>query len=431
MASKRRRRLVRQWRMAPFTAYLLAVSGWFFAFGLQTTLFPGVINYTLAETPQRLGLAQAALTAPMLFLLPLAGVLAERADRRAILTGFHLLAAASAAVMAALLFADALTYWALVAFALVVGVAGAFVMPARDSAINPIVEIHQRMGRTISLQRGVVIASLVQFAAQIAGMGAGFLAATLGPAPLFAVQGAGLALSAIAASALPQLHSRRRTHGALLTSLADGVRAVTSSPVLLPMTLIMVAVGLLVVGGGFFVIIPVLVRDAYLAGYEVLSTLLVTFWLGAFAANVLLARLPEIERPGRALMLAQLVTVASMGLLAAPLPLAWMYAIIFGWGLGAGVAITLSRAVVQEYAPPDRLARVMSVYALGLFGGMPLGAVAMGYVVGWIGPRPAALIPMGGLLIVLIWIALFTPVLRIARAPDAGTAHIPKTPAER
>ena len=53
---------------------MIAVSGWFFSFGLQTTLFPGVINYTLNESPDRLGIAQAALTAPMLFLLPLAGV---------------------------------------------------------------------------------------------------------------------------------------------------------------------------------------------------------------------------------------------------------------------------------------------------------------------------------------------------------------------
>lgn len=83
----------RFWRLPPFTAYLLAVTGWFFGFGLQTTLFPGVINYTLQETPERLGMAQAALTLPMLLLLPLAGVLAERFDRRVIMFRFHLLAA--------------------------------------------------------------------------------------------------------------------------------------------------------------------------------------------------------------------------------------------------------------------------------------------------------------------------------------------------
>ncbi|MEO1040470.1 MAG: MFS transporter [Pseudomonadota bacterium] len=413
------RKLKRFMRVAPFTAYLIAISGWFFSFGLQTTLFPGVINYTLMETPERLGLAQAALTAPMLLLLPLAGVMAERHDRRTILTVFHLLAALAAAAMAALLFADRLAYLLLIGYALMVGLAGAFVMPARDSAINAVVDVNRRMGRTMTLQKGVIIASLVQFAAQIFGMGAGFLASLFGPAPLFTAQAIGLVMGAMAALALPRLHSRRTHHAGMVTSLSDGIRAVTSSTILFPMTLIMVAVGLLVVGGGFFVIVPVLVRDVYASGYEVLSTLLVAFWLGAFAANVLLARMREIARPGLALMLAQLVTVVSMGLLAAPLSLVWMYLLVFGWGLGAGVAITLSRAVVQENAPPDKIARVMSVYALGLFGGMPLGAVAMGFIVGDIGPRLSALIPMAGLLVVLAWIALFTPILQVRREPGA------------
>ncbi len=406
-------------RLAPFPAYLCAISGWFFSFGLQTTLFPGVVNYTLAETPERLGLAQAALTAPMLVLLPLAGVVAERSDRRRILTGFHLLAAGSAATMAMLLFADRLAYLLLIVYALIVGLAGAFVMPARDSAINAVVRVSARMGRPLTLQKGVIIASTVQFAAQIAGMSAGFLAAQFGPGPLFAAQAAGLGLGALAATALPRLHARNAVHDRLVESLRDGVAAVARSAILAPMTGIMVAVGLLVVGGGFFVIVPVLVRDVYEAGYEVLSTLLVAFWLGAFAANVALTRLGSIDRPGAALMLAQLVTVVSMGLLAMPLPLAWMYVLVFGWGIGAGVAISLSRAVVQENAPPDKIARVMSVYQLGLFGGMPAGALIMGYVVAAIGPRSAALIPMAGLLLVLIVIALFTPILKVRRADPA------------
>ena len=55
----------RKLRMPPFGAYLVLVAGWFFGFGLQTTLFPGVITFTLMESPERLSFAQAALTAPM------------------------------------------------------------------------------------------------------------------------------------------------------------------------------------------------------------------------------------------------------------------------------------------------------------------------------------------------------------------------------
>ena len=129
MADDRQTRLPappKRFRPDPFWAYMAVVSAWFASFGLQTTLFPGVINFTLAETPARLGIAQAALTAPMLFLLPLTGVLAERVDRRTLLLVFHAVAGLSAAVLSAMLFAGMLSYETLVVYALVVGTAGAF-----------------------------------------------------------------------------------------------------------------------------------------------------------------------------------------------------------------------------------------------------------------------------------------------------------------
>lgn len=400
---------------APFAAYLVIVAGWFFGFGLQTTLFPGVVYFTLAESPERLGLAQMALTAPMLFFLPAAGVLAERRGRRRILIIFYALAALLAAILGGLLVSGSLTYWLLVIYAFAVGSCGAFVLPARDSAINAVVRIANRSGKPLTLQKAVVIASLVQFAGQITGMAVGYLARWTGPGILLFVQGGGFLLGVIATVGLPRLKAKRSAETHALEDLVDGVKTVLASPVIASMTAIMVAVGFFVVGGAFFVVIPVLVRDVYGAGYGTLSSLLVVFWLGAFIANALLAKMSHIERPGLAVMLAQLVTVISLGGLALPIPLAGLYGLDFFWGLGAGVAISLSRAVVQENAPAEMMARIMSVYQLGLFGGMPLGALIMGFVVAALGPRESVLIPMAGLAIVLVLIAVFTPILSVRR----------------
>ena len=406
----------RVFRLPPFTAYLVAVACWFFPFGLQTTIFPGVINYTLNEPADRLGLAQAALTAPMLFLLPLTGVLAERLDRRFVMSGFHLQAALAAGILAYLMFAGLLNYWTMVAFALVAGTASAFVLPARDSAVNPVTRVVQRLGkRDLTLQKAVILTSLVQFAAQICGMGAGFLAGVFGPAPLFALQAGVLLIGAGAALSMPRMHTHRTEHAPILQSLGEGIKTVVASSVLMPMTLIMMAVGFFIVGGGFFVIVPVLVRDGYDGGYGLLALLMIAFWVGALLANIILARIGSIERPGLVVMVAQFVTVFAIGLLAIPLPLMLLFALVLAWGLGGGVAISLSRSVIQEQAPAHQLARVMSVYQLGLFGGMPAGAFAMGFVVAEIGARPAALIPMFGFLFVLIAICVFTPILKVRR----------------
>ena len=404
-------------RAPPFGAYLAVVGGWFFGFGLQTTLFPGVVTFTLGESPERLGIAQAALTAPMMLLLPFAGVLAERKDRRGILFWFYLLAGLAALTLSALLLAGQLSYWLIVGFALLIGVCGGFVMPARDSAINDVVRIsHFTRHGGIGLQRAVVLASALQFGAQIAGMAGGYIARWTGPGLLFSAQGLGLLFGAAFAILLPKLASKRgKSDAHPLADLRDGIAAVIHSPVLLPMTLIMIAIGVLIVGGAFFILIPILIRDAYGGGYAEQSTLSITFWVGAFIANVALARFGEIEKPGRAIILAQFVTVIAVGAFAIDMPLAALYGLVLFWGLGAGVAISLSRAVVQEHAPKDKLARVMSVYQLGLFGGMPAGAVMMGFIVGELGPRTAAFIPMAGLALVLIWIALATPILSVTR----------------
>tara|TARA_R110002096_G_scaffold12422_11_gene44777 strand:+ start:474 stop:1712 length:1239 start_codon:yes stop_codon:yes gene_type:complete len=404
----------------PFRAYLAIVAGWFFGFGLQTTLFPGVVYFTLAESPERLGLAQMSLTLPMLILLPAAGVLAERRDRKTLLILFYALAALFAAILAAMLLLGALTYAALIVYALCIGICGAFVMPARDSVINPIVRLSNRLGAPVSLQKAVIVTSLVQFGAQIAGMAVGYVAQFTGPGPLFAVQAVGFFLGTLAALMMPRMKSRRSNKPHALRDLVDGIKAVANSDVLGPMTAIMVAVGFFVVGGGFFVIIPVLVKDIYHASYGALSSLLVVFWVGAFIANAVLARFAQIERPGRVIIIAQLVTVASLGMLTFDMPFAGLYVLDLFWGLGAGVAISLSRAVVQEYATKDMVARVLSVYQLGLFGGMPLGAALMGYVVAHFGPRQSAWIPMVGLALVLLIISLVTPILRIERRKPAG-----------
>ena len=407
----------RRLRLPPFGGYLIIVAGWFFGFGLQTTLFPGVITFTLGESPERLSLAQAALTAPMALLLPLAGILAERVDRRGILFYCHLGAGFASLSLAALLTTGGLSYSILVIFALTVGVAGGLVIPARDSAINPIVRISARTRHGgIELQRAVVMASAVQFGAQIAGMAVGYFAGTIGPAALFFMQGVGLVIGGLAAAFVPRLGAKRHAPDShALRDLKDGLDAVLHSPVLMPMTAIMVAIGVFIVGGAFLVLIPILLRENYGASFEALSSLMVVFWLGAFIANVALVKFGHIEKPGRAVLLAQGVTVLAVGAFAIPIPFWGIYPLVLAWGLGAGVAISLSRAVVQEQAPPDKLARVMSVYQLGLFGGMPAGILLMGPVVGAIGARSAALIPMVGLGVVLLAIAIFTPILSVKR----------------
>ena len=79
--------------------------------------------------------------------------------------------------------------------------------------------------------------------------------------------------------------------------------------------------------------------------------------------------------------------------LSIPAPLSVFYALVFVWGMGAGVTISMSRTIVQEHAPAAHRARVMSIYQLGFTGGMSVGALAIGFIVDAVGARHATLIP--------------------------------------
>ena len=55
---------------------------------------------------------------------------------------------------------------------------------------------------------------------------------------------------------------------------------------------------------------------------------------------------------------------------------------LFFWGMCGGVAMSMGRTLMQESAPPEYRARVMSVFSLGSVGGMPMGSFVDGVLCG-------------------------------------------------
>jgi MFS-type transporter involved in bile tolerance (Atg22 family) len=89
----------------------------------------------------------------------------------------------------------------------------------------------------------------------------------------------------------------------------------------------------------------------------------------------------------------------------------WIFlGIVFVWGLAAGISIAMSRSIVQDSAPKEKLARVLSIYQLGFMAGAPFGAFLMGALVDVFGPQKIAVVPAGGMILLILWMIFFTPV---------------------
>ncbi|MGD2133070.1 MAG: MFS transporter [Maricaulaceae bacterium] len=403
-------------RRGAFGAYLCTQASWFFAFGLQTALFPFVARVVLQADEAGVGLAQTSLTAPSIVLVLLAGVVAERFDKRALLIALHLTAILPPLTLGLSVGRGALAFSNLILYGLSMGAIAALMLPTRDSALNAVA----RLSPGLTIQRAVVLASLVQFVGQIAGMVVASLAAFSGPAPLMAVQAVVLGTGAIAAALMPALtpHAARDKNATVAFELLEGLRIVWANPVIRAMVLLMGSVGVFVIGGSFLVLLPLLVLDEY-GGIGELGVVLMTFWTGAAGATVLLARLGHVHHPGRPLALALAVGAASLLVMMIDPVFPVLLLMVAIWGASGGLGIALSRAIVQEAAPPQALSRVLSAYQLGFLGGAPIGALAIGLAAQAWGLKFAALIPMIGVLATAAWLRYATPVGRLRVAASA------------
>ena len=91
----------------------------------------------------------------------------------------------------------------------------------------------------------------------------------------------------------------------------------------------------------------------------------------------------------------------------------WVFLmVVFVWGIAAGISIAMSRSIVQDAAPKEKLARALSIYQLGFMAGMPIGAAIMGFLADLYPTEPQriAFVPALGMGILIIWMARCTPV---------------------
>ncbi|HYD72859.1 MAG TPA: MFS transporter, partial [Candidatus Binatia bacterium] len=354
-------------------------------------------------------------------LLLFGGLLAERAKAGPTLAALQVCFAVASIVLAAVIAAGALTYTILVAYAIVVGACAAFMMPVRDAALNGVVMRESARGRHTPIATAAATTTAVQIGAQIAGiLVARFAGAS--PAPFLALQALVLGIGAVVAIFLqaPKPTGHEHTVMGALRDMRDGLLYSFRNPIMSPMLISAAYVGVFVIGS-FQVLFPLIIRDAYGGDAQSqaarLGAVFATFWGASFVSAVVLSRLKPLSRPGRALIASHIISAGALFTFAVHKPFLWFVGIVVIWGLAAGVAISMSRTIVQGAADQQYLGRVLAVYSMGFMGGAPIGSAIVGFAASEFGPRTAALIPATGLALAAVALALFTPLWRFISTP--------------
>ena len=357
------------------------------------------IAMELRVSAEWVGVAQMTLLLPGTLLILIGGSYADRFGGRRVTMLAQGVATLGPLLLVWLLLRDQLTYSSMLIYAVLMGCATAFVTPARDGLLNEVAE-----GR---VQRAVMLVSMVQFGGQLLGFSLAATTDAIGPIPVLLVQSVLLGVGALVFLALPGHRPDRTRSPRLVASLLEGARTVFSSPSMRVIVVQNVAMALFFMGS-FVVTLPLLVRDVFAGSSQDLALMNCVNSFGLLASIFLLLRLGDVQRQGRALITSHLVGSIALG--SVGLASAFMDAvgIMLIWGMCGGIAMSMSRTIMQEQAPADQRARVMSFYGFSFMGAGPLGALLCGFLVEQFGPRQSLMICSAAMMAVMVFLALFS-----------------------
>jgi MFS family permease len=395
-------------RPSPLAWYFASLAFFTVPAGMHAVLFPWLVAVHLGESAARVGVAQMAGTLPALVLVLVGGLLADRVDQRRMLATLHCVAALPPLTLALLVGLDKISYVAAVGYALAFGSINALAQPVRDAMLSAVAGS--------AIQRAVTLTVGAQFAVQLVGFALASTTDAIGPAPLLVAQSCIVALGYFATRYLPRPPVHAHGGVGVFASIAEGWRLVWRSERMLPALLNVGGMGLFF-GGAYSVLIPLYLRDVYGGEAAGLALAFASFMAGTMVSTFGLVFAGGVRRSGRWLLCASASGVVTMSVLLLPIPLWVFYLTILAWGVGGGIALSMSRSIVQESAPATHRARVMSVYHFGNLGSLPIGALIAGYAVEWLGATRAALVPCIGVVCIVILLVSTTRLWRIEALP--------------
>ena len=388
---------------------MIGQGSWFLSQGLQMVLFPTILVLMLNVSPALYGLAQVSILAPSIFLIVLGGTIADKTDTRMMLGMIHLLATIPLFLIYFGINYNFLTYQIMIIYGLATGITQAFALPARDSLLNKVADGN--------IQRTVITAMLIQFICQLCGMSMGGLADSWGIIPLVFMQIIALVVGGYYAFKLPKRESSIKlpSLSEMMGEIKEGFIEVKKSKEIFPVTLAMAIVGICYMGNNL-VALPYITTERYGMGSAGFATVTSSFWAGTIFSNLILILNPQIKNWGK-IMVFGLFFGTILIFLVFDIPF-WSFCfLVFAWGSGAGIVISISRTITQTFAKESHRGRILSIYSLAIFSAGPLGALICGFIIDNFGIANNVIVTSTAAFIALITLTLKTDIFKI-KAPE-------------
>jgi MFS family permease len=332
----------------------------------------GWLVYRLTDSALLLGLVAFAAQGPTFVLAPLAGAIADRANKHRVLFIVQALMMVQALVLALLVLSGTVQIWHVVVLSAFLGCLSGFDIPVRQSLLVDLVSGKEDLSNAIALN-----SSMFNGARLIGPAIAGFAIALVGEGMVILVNGISYVAVLIALALMdikPQ--ARPTSKEPVLQQIREGFRyAFDFTPIRSVLTLVALVS---LVGVPFSVLMPILAKEVLHGDAKTLGILVSCTGAGALTAALYLASRVSVRGLGRVIAWSAalfgtalvLISLSSKLWLSAPL------LVIAGYGMMLQMAS--SNTFLQTIVEDDKRGRVLALYTMAYIGTAPLGSLLMG-----------------------------------------------------
>jgi MFS family permease len=359
------------------------------------------------------GITMALQFGPLLLLSPVAGLLADRVDRKTVLIWTQSAQLVLALGLGILTVTGLATLGIVYLFALGLGIATALDAPARQAFVSELVP-------DADLPNAVALNGMSFQSARLVGPAvAGLLVAAVGAGPVFLINAATfvVVLASIALIRRSQLIEAPRIPRGR-GQIREGLRYVRSRPDIVVVLAMVFTIGTF--GFNFPILISTMSTVEFGGGPEQFGILSSVIAVGSLAGSVLAARR---ERARLGVIVAGAIGFGLFCGVAAFAPNLWLFSLVLLLvGAAALTMMNTANAYVQTTTAPSMRGRVMALYLALFAGGTPLGAPLVGWAANELGPRFAVgIAAASGLVaatVALVWLVAARG-MRVGRHPTA------------
>ena len=345
---------------------------------MQKTAVSWVI-YSLTHSTFMLGLTLFASQFPSFLFSLLGGVISDRYDRFKVLLVTQVASMIQAAILAALILIAHYAVWEILALSVMLGIINAFDVPARQALVYEMIDDKKDLPNALALN-----SSMVNLSRLIGPAIAGFVLEKFGDGICFGLNALSFlaVIGSLLLMRLPKYIKQIHTKNAF-GEMKEGFVYLKQTPSIAFIIIMLALISLLVMP--FSTLLPVYARDIFKGTASTFGIIDSVIGLGAFSCAIFLASLKPGTNLKRILAVNTLIFGAGLALFSheTNYPLALVFSAVTGFGMMSQV--TVSNTLVQTTVEANMRGRVISFYAMAVFGMQPLGGLVIGSVSKWIG----------------------------------------------